>query len=213
MIIPRPAPSDSLLVVEGKNDLHVVRHLSERSDPSLAFGIQDYEGIDNVLGSIHGHIDTPDRPAVGFVMDSDDNVRQTWLRVRGEFSRAARPIRLPDSPDPNGTIIPEDPAIGSPRIGIWVMPDNVSTGELEDFVQQMIPDGDPVWPCAEDYIGGIPPDARKFDANQPTKNQIHAWLAARRHPGLIGLAVRDGDLDVNNPLSQSFLRWLTNLFR
>ena len=121
-------------------------------------------------------------------------------------------IQLPLNPDPNGTIIPEDPAIGSPRIGVWVMPDNVSTGELEDFVRHMIPTGDPVWPRAEDYIDEIPADARRFDDDTITKNQIHAWLAARKFPGLIGVAIREGDLAVNNPLSQTFLRWLSRLF-
>ena len=49
---------------------------------------------------------------------------------------------LPDKPEPSGTIIE-----GRLRIGIWLMPDNSSIGELEDFVGSMIPCGDPVWPC------------------------------------------------------------------
>ncbi|MYC32785.1 MAG: hypothetical protein F4X64_06375 [Chloroflexi bacterium] len=213
MIIPRPGPSDSLLVVEGKTDLHVVRHLSERSDPSLAFGIQDYEGIDNVLGSIHGHIDTPDRPAVGFVMDSDDNVRQTWLRVRGEFSRAARPIRLPDSPDPNGTIIAGDPGVGGPRIGIWLMPNNSADGELENFVADMIPTNDPVWPLSQQYIDGIPTSHRKFAPGKTIRAQVHAWLATLADPRLMGQAIGFGDLSITGQLTQTFLRWLSRLFR
>ena len=48
------------------------------------------------------------------------------------------------------------------RIGIWLMPDNRSTGELEDFVGSMIPSADPVWPRAEAFIDGIPPSDRKF---------------------------------------------------
>ena len=58
---------------------------------------------------------------------------------------------LPDQPEPSGTIIE-----GRLRIGIWLMPDNRSTGELEDFVGSMIPSGDPVWPLSEAYIDGIP---------------------------------------------------------
>ncbi len=213
MIIPRPGVSDPLLVVEGKDDLHVIRHLAERSDPLLTFGILDYEGIDNVLGSIHGHIDTPGRPAVGFIVDSDDDPHQTWLRVRGEFSRAARPISLPDLPDPNGTVIARDPSIGSPRIGVWLMPDNTTEGELENFVEQMIPAGDSVWPLAQQYIDGIPPVDRRFAENKTLRAQIHAWLAAREDPRQMGLAIRTRDLDVANPLSQRFLDWLSRLFR
>ena len=81
---------------------------------------------------------------------------------------------------------PEHPDIGSPRIGIWVMPDNQSVGELEDFVAQMIPDHDLVWPRSQTYIVDIPPPARKFADNKINKSQVHAWLAARSFPASWG---------------------------
>lgn len=51
---------------------------------------------------------------------------------------------------------------GQPRVWVYLMPDNASTGELEDFVMQMIPEGDPVWPRFKRYIGEIPQADRKF---------------------------------------------------
>jgi hypothetical protein len=121
-------------------------------------------------------------------------------------------LQLPVMPAPGGTIIPANPAIGSPRIGIWVMPDNQTAGELEDFVVPMIPEGDPVWPLSQAYIASIPLASRKFEANKITKSEVHAWLAARRFPGLMGLAPREGDLKTDGPLCQQFLAWLTRLF-
>ena len=59
---------------------------------------------------------------------------------------------------------------GQPSIGVWLMPDNQSTGELEDFVAQMIPPGDPVWPRSEYYIEGIPEPDRKFTDGQDTES-------------------------------------------
>ena len=44
------------------------------------------------------------------------------------------------------------------------------------------------------------------------KSQVHAWLAARKHPGLMGLAVREGDLATDGELCQRFLAWLDRLF-
>ena len=213
MIIPRPGASDPLLVVEGQDDLHVIRHLAEHSDPSLTFGIRDYEGIENVLASMNGHIDTSGRPAVGFVVDSDRDVSRTWRRIRGEFLNTIRAIPLPDNPEPNGTIIAGDPLTGDPRIGVWLMPDNTTEGELENFVADMIPTGDSVWPLAQQYIDGIPPMDRKFADNKTLRAQIHAWLAAREDPRQMGLAIRTRDLDVANPLSRRFLDWLSRLFR
>ena len=212
MIIPRPGSSDPLLVVEGKDDLHVISHLSGRAAPSLTFGIRDYEGIDNVLGSINGHVDTPGRPAVGFVMDSDRDPNQAWHRVQGEFAKAVRAVALPDRPDPNGTIISENPGTGEPRIGIWMMPDNTSPGELEDFVAEMIPEDDRVWPLSRRYVNQIPLAERKFAENKTGRAQVHAWLAVQEDPRPMGLAIRTQDLQIANLLSQTFLAWLNRLF-
>ena len=59
-----------------------------------------------------------------------------------------------------------------------VLPDNASTGELEEFVADMIPDGDPVWPLSEEYIDSIPAQHRKFIASKTPRAKLHAWLAA-----------------------------------
>ena len=212
MIIPRPGASDPLLVVEGQDDLHVIRHLAERNDPSLTFGIRDYEGIENVLASISDHIDTSGRPAIGFVVDSDRDVSRIWSRIRGEFSNSVRAIPLPENPDPNGITIAGDPHTGDPRVGVWIMPDNLNPGELEDFVERMIPAGDPVWPLSQRYIAGIPLTDRKFAEGKTLRAQLHAWLAVREDPRQMGLAIGAGDLQVTNPLSQTFLAWLNRLF-
>ncbi len=92
------------------------------------------------------------------------------------------------------------------------MPDNESNGELEDFVAQMIPSRDPVWPLSQRYIDGIPQAAQKFTDDKAAKAQLYAWLAARRHPRLMGWAVRDEDLAVNGELCERFVAWLIRLF-
>ena len=146
------------------------------------------------------------------MLDGDETPEEHWRQVIERIAAAYPDMQLPVAPEPSGTIIPEDSDMGSPSIGIWVMPDNQSAGELEDFVVQMIPDGDLVWPRSVAYIVDIPPPARRFEDNKITKSQVHAWLAARRFPGLMGIAVRDGDLTVNGPLCQRFLAWLARLF-
>ena len=213
MINLRPRPFDPLLLVEGEDDKHVIRHLSERWDRSLEFAIKDYEGIENVLPSIRDHIDELGRPAIGVVVDADGNALNTWNRVCARIRESEQAVSpIPTAPDPEGTIIPENPNTGSPRIGIWVMPDNVSPGELEVFVSHMIPATDRVWPLSQQYIDNIPVNERKFAESKTLRAQIHAWLATREDPRQMGLAIRTRDLAVNNPLSQTFLRWLSRLF-
>ena len=110
----------------------------------------------------------------------------------------------------DGTVIPETEDL--PRVGIWLMPDNQSTGELEDFVARMIPGDDPVWPLSEDYIEGIPSEDRKFAQSKTQRAKVHAWLAAREDPRQMGQAIRARDLEVNGELCEKFVSWLRRLF-
>ena len=214
MTTVRPLSVPGLLVVEGQTDQNAIFHLCRQANPGLeeVFNIHDAKSFQGLLNTIRGFVNQEGIPSIGFIVDADDEPIEHWRLVLDRIANANGEIILPASPDPDGTIITANPNTGSPRIGIWVMPDNSTTGELEDFVAQMIPLADPVWPLAQSYIDGIP-RPRRFDDDKVPKAEVHAWLAARRFPGLVGLAIREGDLSVNNPLSQRFLTWLSRLFR
>ncbi|MDE2785495.1 MAG: hypothetical protein OXL37_02410 [Chloroflexota bacterium] len=207
------AATSKLLVVEGASDEHAVFHLCKRAQPGLeqSFSIRDAKSLQGVLNTVGVLVKQPGLTAVGFIVDADTHAQNHWNAVLQRIITANSGIQPPQVFRSNGTIIAENPNIGSPRIGIWVMPDNATTGELEDFVVQMVPSTDPVWPMARAYINGLP-RPWKFASNKITKAEVHAWLSASKHPGLIGLAIRDGDLVVNNPLCQRFLAWLNRLF-
>ena len=214
MTTPDTSAAAGLLVVEGQTDQHLVLHLCRQADPELGnrFDFHNAQGFTGVINSVRNFVNQPGLTGVGFVLDGDEAPEEHWRQVMGRIAVAYPDMQLPAVADPNGTIVPEEPGMGSPRIGIWIMPDNQSAGELEDFVIQMIPTGDPVWPRSQTYIADIPAPARKFEGNKIAKSQVHAWLAARRFPGLMGIAVRDGDLSVDGLLCQRFLTWLTRLF-
>ena len=207
-------PAAGLLAVEGQTDLHFVFHLCRMAHPGLEtrFSSQDYQGRPGVLNAVRGLVNRPDITAVGFLLDADDDPMQRWRDVTARITEANPEIQVPPAPVQNGTIIPENPDIDSPRIGIWIMPDNSSAGEIENFVTPMIPAADQVWPLSQAYIDDIPAPHRKFDDSKITKSQVHAWLAARKYPGLLGRSVREGNLEINGPLCQTFLTWLNRLF-
>ena len=93
------------------------------------------------------------------------------------------------------------------------MPNNSSCGELEDFIAEMIPDNDAVWPLSQRYIDEIPETERKFKPKKTRRAQIHAWLAAREDPRHMGVAISAKDLEVDGVLCQQFIAWLTELFK
>ena len=201
----RPVSPPNVLLVEGNDDQYVVIHICQRIQGMPSFEIKQRGGIDSLLDSIRIEVRSPGLETLGILVDADDNLNDRWQAVANRLG--AVDIDAPDAPIPDGAIIE-----GFPRVGVWLMPDNQSTGELEDFVEQMIPPNDPVWPLSEAYIDGIPQSARKFADGKTMRAKVHAWLAAREDPRPMGTAIRAGDLDVNAPVSASFVTWLRQLF-
>ena len=202
-----------VLLVEGPDDKHVVIHLSERSELEQNFWIIEKEGKDKLVDSIVLEARTPGRTVLGIVLDANDNPDARWQALTDRLNRLRQEDHfdlpeLPDKPEPSGTIIE-----GKLRIGVWLMPDNRSTGELEDFVGSMIPSGDPVWPLSEAYIEGIPPADRKFAPGKIQRAKVHAWLATREEPRRMGLAIKARDLVTDAANTAAFVNWLRTLFQ
>ena len=203
-----PAPSSRILLVEGTDDSHVILQIRNWNQPMPEFSISAKNGINSLLNSIRQEIREPDRQTVGIVVDRDVSLSSRWDAVRNRLRDAG--YDPPAQPDLDGTIISETEDL--PRVGIWLMPDNESAGELEDFVARMIPDDDPVWPLSQGYIDGIPTSDRKFTENKTQRTKVHAWLAAREDPRQMGQAIRAQDLKINGELCQKFVDWLRRLF-
>ena len=197
--------NDRVLLVEGTDDEHVVYHLCHGHRAMPQFSIQKKEGIDNVLADIGLEILAPGRKAIGIIVDANDDLDARWRAVTNRLREEN--IEVPDSPDPTGTIISS-----TPRVGLWFMPDNTSPGELENFVSEMIPDDDPIWPRSQHYIDDIPESDRKFTEKKILRAKVHAWLATREDPRPMGTAIRAGDLHIDGTLSTTFANWLRQLF-
>ena len=143
------------------------------------------------------------RTALGILVDANDRPTDRWTQILHQVTQAVG--QVPTQMVRSGTILGV-----RPRVGIWLMPDNQTTGELENFIEQLIPVGDPVWPRAQEYIDGIPVADRKF--KKVLRAQIHAWLATREEPRKMGAAIGIGDLDAAALPAQQFSNWLRRLF-
>ena len=197
--------NDRVLLVEGTDDEHVVRHLNHRHQAMPKFSIQNKKGIENLLDDIGLEILAPGRKAIGILVDANDDLDARWQAVANRLREEN--IEVPSYPEPTGTIISS-----TPRVGLWLMPDNKSPGELENFVSEMIPDDDPIWPRSQSYIDDIPESDRKFTEKKILRAKVHAWLATRREPRPMGTAIRARDLHIDGTLSTTFAKWLRQLF-
>lgn len=195
-------PPGRILLVEGADDRHVVHHLCKRLKMP-AFSIRDTTGFPALKQAIRPEIKVSGRVALGILADANDDPDQRWNDIADQVRK--------EGFEPPPQMTPAGAVFGTrPRVGIWLMPDNVSRGELEDFIAQLIPEGDPVWPRAQKYIEDISTE-RKF-AKKILRAQVHAWLATRCKPGRMGAAIQAGDLDVTVPLAMRFANWLRRLF-
>ena len=208
--MPTPDLPIRLLLVEGEDDYHVVTQLCRRDQSMPDFTIEPKGGIDKLLAAVREEVSIDDRVALGILIDRDDDEDNRWGELQAELTAAG--VTVPERPDPNGTIIPGQPQDLIPRVGVWLMPDNASPGELEDFVRRMIPSDDGVWPRAENYIDGIPQADRRFRDGKALRATLYAWLAAREQPGRMGAAIGAGDLDTDIDLATRFTGWLRALF-
>jgi hypothetical protein len=113
-------------------------------------------------------------------------------------------------PSPDGTIS----AISSERlVGVWVMPDNRSSGILEDFIRFLVPCGDILFSRVCDFVQGLREEERRFTPARLPKAEIHAWLALQEEPGKpLGQAVTAKYLDAECAMAGQFASWLRRLF-
>lgn len=205
--LPRPTGT-SLLLVEGDDDYHVVDRLCKICKSMPCFTILSKKGWPNLKKSIGDHIDVHGQRAVGLVVDANASPESRWREIATELANVG--IDVPN-PSAGGTIV--EGKMHRPRVGVWLMPDNVSPGELEDFVKTMIPcERDPVWPLASGFVESIPAEDRKFAMDKADKAKVYAWLATRKDPPRMGSAVSAGDLDLGGELPTAFLGWLRKLF-
>ena len=202
------------LYVEGDADFHFVEELRKKYSVSSSWRTEAKTGFASVMKVARDAVVKRGAPTVGIVVDADFNLDCRWGEIAEHFARPEvmnkREISLPNRPCQQGTIIDED--AGFPRIGIWVMPNNSSTGELEDFVVQMVPAGNVIWQKTKHYINGIPCHERPFDPEKTDRAKLYAWLATCKKPPYIGFAISNRELNVQTPNCQLFVDWLTRLF-
>jgi hypothetical protein len=201
----------NVLLVEGKDDEHVLYSLLEHHAVPEVFTIKNKDGITNILESLDVEIDASGLERIGIVVDADLDLDARWQSLRDILTTRCGYHSLPDRPDALGTVIEQE---GRPVIGLWLMPDNVLPGMIEHFVEFLVPDGDSLWRQAAQCIAGIPAAERRFAENHAIKAHVHTYLAWQSDPGTpLGLAITKRYLDADSPHAQRLITWLRRLFQ
>lgn len=204
---PPPPALDQILFVEGAEDQHVIYQLCNAHQLAnrTLFEVHPVDGVEAAIRAFEAAAVLKEKRAIGLIIDADADAAGRWAQVRQRLAKLGHDV---GDPSPGGLIVEGS---DSPRLGVWLMPDNVLPGALEDFVATLVPPGDALWVRAEQTVAEIPPEDRRFKV--PIKATIHTWLAWQKEPGgPMGLAINKRYLDGDQPSARAVIAWLRRLF-
>lgn len=197
------------LLVEGPDDAQVFFHLFRHYRLDNHISIQSKNGIDVLMASLRVELRRRAETRLGIVVDADTDLAVRWQALRHKLLEAEYTL-VPLQPDPSGTILRQE---GRPVVGIWLMPNNILPGMLEDFIRLLIPASDVLWPMAEDIVQQVIAKERRFPLTQETKARIYTWLSWQEEPGKpMGQAITKRYLNPASPHAQQLIEWMRGLF-
>ena len=205
------SPYQKVLLVEGRDDREVIYQFCNYHgiDNQNLFKVEAKDGVEELLDDLKVRIRT-EMKVLAAVIDADTDLNARWEQLCAILTMNGYDI--PQQPKENGTIIAA-PNSTRPQLGIWLMPDNQSTGMLEDFLLRLTQSADPLVNRAQQVVESIPESERLFGETKQSKAIIHTWLAWQSEPGTpLGLALRKQYLDPTQHPAPEFKSWLEQLF-
>lgn len=207
------------LLVEGKNDRHVIWALCEKHQLPETFSVEvpseeDFgQGIEAVLAEIPIRLKQENFRTLGIVIDADQDLAARWQSVSSRLN-AKGYQNIPKAPPLDGWVYTEREATNLPKVGVWLMPDNQLPGMLENFVARLISEDDGLLTKAELFLHDVEQAGlNRYTLIHNPKALIHTWLACQQTPGMpMGQAITSQILSYNSPLALVFVEWLRRLF-
>jgi hypothetical protein len=93
------------------------------------------------------------------------------------------------------------------------MPDNASSGSLEDFLARLVPPSDACWSYASEVVGEARRRGAPCKEKSHSKSRLHTWLAWQEKPGLpFGTALQAKIFVHDSEDARRFVSWFRRLF-
>lgn len=205
----RYGPAEKELWVEGLDDLRVVKTIFGKHGVPEQFQVEERGGWPNIRQTLEQALRAGNQKQIGVILDAEDDFNGRWSSIKALLLGLGYPD-IPDSPGLQGTILAKEEAT---TVGVWLMPDNLSSGMLEDFAHLLLPPLDKLWERAVQAVEGIPDEERLFKSTYLSKAKIHTWLAWQKEPGKpMGQALNVGYLQPNAEPAQRLVAWIKRLF-
>ena len=202
------------LLVEGKDDLHVISALCMACQIPESFEIISCGSVEKAIRGFRLRLTTPkEQKILGIVVDADVNAEARWEELKAVLSASGKydcdALQLPSE----GLVLTSnDPDF--PTVGVWVMPDNQLSGMLEDFVISLTDPSDVLMVKAESVLTELESESiQKYKSAHRAKAKIHTFLSWQDEPGKpMGTAITSRVLNPEANTAQQFVSWLNRLF-
>lgn len=197
-----------VLLVEGKDDQHVIWALCKRFNLPENFQVIETDGIDKLFKQLPVRLKAADTTTVGIIIDADMDINQRWTTIKTILQNKFP--TFPKQPAPTGTIFQRKDM----KVGVWLMPDNQANGMLESFIDFLIPSNDALRPFLQNQLDEMEQkNLHEYKAVHRDKAFIHSWLAVQKDPGTpMGLSITKRYLSTDVEQCQRLIRWLKDLF-
>lgn len=235
-------PPSTLLLVEGRDDEHVVKsicgrmqigHIDEiRSEHNLpSTDKKPPSGKEALLKALPKYLESrgEELTALGVLLDADDDRDASWRFITHTLHQLGY-ADLPAQPDPAGTVIqPPDRTIQPPQPNAGAsLPGTANPLPLPRIGIWIMPDNQ-LNGTLEDFLKFLVPEGdpllpyaeqtldklphTRFTSPRRPKALIHTWLAWQNEPGKpYGQAISAKYLNTDLPMAKTFANWLRRTF-
>lgn len=138
--------------------------------------------------------------SLGITRDADTDVDSALQSISGALTAIGLAV-----PSRAGQFVR-----GSPRVSVYIMPDNQRSGMLEDLCLDAV-QNDVATPCVDEFFKCVAQKSNR-QPNPLAKARVHAWLASQFEPDLrLGEAARKNIWPWDNPAFTQLQQFLRSL--
>ena len=213
-----PQNEPLILRVEGKDDEFVIKNLLSRHNIDhtnvkikwAEYTDENTGGRGNLLEGMKTEIKGSVGQSVGFILDADGAPEDCWRAVRNRLEDVGLTLPLEI---PVGGFVGDSVSFRT-RVGVWLMPDNLRHGALEEFLRDLVNNEDTaLFQLAETSTTSAKERGAAFPEAKRLKATLHTWLAWQQRPGVpYGLAITARYFSHNSPAALAFVEWFRHVF-
>jgi hypothetical protein len=201
---------ERIILVEGNDDVHAIVHVLKKRGLFIEgyMKLHDSGGWDNLISAVPVRLKSAAHRVIGIVADADNCLDARW----SDICKAVRKFgfnELPAAAPKTGYVAQNDAGV---RVGIWLMPNNLDNGALEDFLLTLVDPSDKVFLKAKSIVCSLSADEKRFSKVAERKAISHTYLAWQETPGRpLGLSVNFNYFNARADAAQAFQDWYSTL--